>query len=104
MCPEPVPNGMFAATWEAVALLAATYVVLNVTLSFAAISKFVPLMVTATPSVPMLGVNPLTVGAPESARTVKFALLEMDPDGVVTVIGPVVAVSGTAVLICVTVA
>jgi len=52
----------------------------------------------------MLGVKPVIVGAPEFVRTVKFVVLDTDPDGVVTVIGPVVAVAGTLTEICVAVA
>ena len=44
------------------------------------------------------------VGAPESARTVKAVLVEIEPPGAVTVMGPVVAVAGTVATICVEVA
>ena len=67
-------------------------------------SKFVPVMVTAVPAVPMLGVKPLMVGTPEPAETVKFDALETDPDGVVTAIGPVLAAAGTVTTIRVAVA
>jgi len=102
--PEPVLAGTLVLTCEAVALLVAAYDVLTVTRSFAAMSKSVPLMATAVPLVPMLGVKPVMVGPPELARTVKFVVLDTDPDGVVTVIGPVVAVLGTVTMSCVALA
>jgi len=72
---------------------------LNSVRSFAAISKFVPEMVTAVPGVPIAGVKPLIVGAPLAAVTVKDVELVAGPLGVVIVIGPVVAPDGTAVTI-----
>jgi hypothetical protein len=58
-------------------------------------SKFVPLIATAVPGVPMVGVKLVMVGAPLVAVTVKAALLEADPAGEVTPIKPVVAAAGT---------
>jgi len=57
--------------------------------------KFVPLIVTTVPTGPNVGENDVIVGAP--AVTVKFVELVAVPDGVVTVIGPVVAPDGTVV-------
>ena len=59
----------------------------------------VPLTVTAVPGVPMVGVNPVMVGTPVEAVTVKGALLVAEPLGVVTLIEPVVALVGTVVTI-----
>jgi hypothetical protein len=58
-------------------------------------------MVTAAPGLPIVGVNEVTVGVWERP-TVKNSVLFTEPDGVVTVIGPVVAPDGTAVTISVT--
>ena len=69
-----------------------------------ATSKFVPEIETAVPTVPMLGVNPVIVGAPLAAVTVKDAVLVAEPFGAMTVIGPVAAPVGTVVMICVAVA
>jgi hypothetical protein len=68
------------------------------------VSKFVPVMVTAVPGVPMVGVNPVTVGAPVELVTMKAAALVAEPAGDVTAIGPVVAPEGTLVVIWVRVA
>lgn len=62
------------------------------------------MIVTADPVSPELGVKLLIVGAPESVRTVKAVLVETEPPGAVTEMGPVVAVAGTVTTICVVVA
>lgn len=67
------------------------------------VSKFVPVTVTAVPGVPILGVNPVIVGAPVELVTVNTELLAAEPLGEVTAIGPVVALLGTVVTIFVVV-
>jgi len=61
--------------------------------------KLVPVIVTAVPTGPLAGENEVIVGA--GGTTVKSPALVPVPDGVVTVILPLVAPAGTAVLICV---
>jgi hypothetical protein len=105
MRPDPVPRGTLVAIVVAVAELTAERALLNTTLLLATvISKLVPVMVTAVPGVPIVGLNPVIVGAPVAAVTVKGVLLVVEPVGVATVIGPVVAPDGTVVTICVAVA
>ena len=58
----------------------------------------VPVTVTAVPSGPLVGEKPVIVG---TAMTVKSAALVAVPPGVSTWMGPVVAPTGTVVLICV---
>jgi hypothetical protein len=68
----------------------------NLVLSFAAVgSRFVPVIVTAVPGAPTVGLNEVIVGAPVEALTVKAATDDADPFGEVTEIGPVVAPDGT---------
>jgi hypothetical protein len=57
-------------------------------------------MVAALPGLAIVGVKPLIVGVLEET-TVKGWLLEAEPEGAVTVIGPVVAPTGTLVTISV---
>jgi hypothetical protein len=59
----------------------------------------VPVIVTAVPAAPIVGVKLVMLGA--SVPTVNGVLLETVPDGVVTEINPVVAPTGTVVEICV---
>ena len=54
--------------------------------------KFVPLIVTAVPTGPLVGVKLPIVGA---GMTVKLAALVAVPPAVVTLTGPVVAPAGT---------
>jgi hypothetical protein len=61
-----------------------------------AVARFVPPIVTVAPTAPLVGENPETVGA--GGRTSKFVVLVAVPAGVVTEIGPVVAVEGTVVV------
>lgn len=56
--------------------------------------RFVPLMVTRVPAGPLDGVNPLICG-----RATKLAALLVVPEGVVTLILPVVALKGTDAVI-----
>ena len=66
--------------------------------------KFAPLIVTAVPGVPIVGLKLEIVGAPLEVVTVNEPLLVAEPAGEVTLIGPVVAPDGTVVTICVEVA
>jgi len=59
--------------------------------------KFVPVMVTAVAISPLAGVKLVMVGA--DGRTVKFDADVAVPLGLVTVILPVVAATGTAAVI-----
>jgi hypothetical protein len=70
----------------------------EVPLNFTAVApvKFAPLTTTVAPTSPRAGVKPVIRGA-----TVKVAALVAMPPGEVTVIGPVAAVAGTVVVICV---
>ena len=78
---------------------------LNITLLLAsAVSKFVPVMVTAVPGTPMVGLNAAMAGTSGAAVTVKRVVLVAEPVGVVTVIGPDAAPDGTVVTIRVAVA
>src|SRR5712692_3432121 len=98
MCPERAPVGTLVVSVVVAAELTAANAGLNRILLLAGdTSKFVPVMVTAVPAVPMVGVNPVMVGAPTTppAVTANGVLLVADPVGVVTVIGPVVAPAGT---------
>ena len=54
--------------------------------------KFVPLMVTLAPAVPLVGVKPVIVGG---TSTVKLLALVAVPPAVATLSGPVVAPPGT---------
>ena len=56
--------------------------------------KFVPVIVTEVPAVPIVGVTLEIVGAGDAA-TVKVAPLVAEPDGVVTAMAPEVAPDGT---------
>lgn len=58
--------------------------------------KFVPLIVTCVPTGPLGGVKLVIVGG---GMTVKFVPLIASPPGVVTVIAPVVAPTGTVAII-----
>src|SRR5262245_4236444 len=67
-------------------------------------SKFVPVIDTAVPGVPIVGVKLVIVGAPLVVVTVNGALLEADPAGAVTPIVPVAAPAGTVTVSCVALA
>lgn len=58
--------------------------------------KFAPLIVTLAPTAPLVGTTPVMRGA-----TVKFAELVPVPPGVVTLMGPVMALAGTVAVILV---
>jgi hypothetical protein len=49
-----------------------------VSFSLGVVSKFVPVIVTAVPGVPMVGVKPVIVGTPLLAVTVNAVLLEVE--------------------------
>jgi hypothetical protein len=59
--------------------------------------KLVPVIVTAVPTGPLVGLNPEIVGA--APDTVKLPLLVAVPPAVVTLIGPLDAPDGTVALI-----
>ena len=63
----------------------------------------VPVILTLVPAVPTVGVKLVTVGAP-GVPTMNDVLLVAVPEGVVTLIGPVVAPTGTVVTISLAVA
>jgi hypothetical protein len=67
----------------------------------AVFSKLLPEIFTVVPAVPIAGVKLVMTGASEP--TVNGMVLVAVPDGVMTVIGPVVAPAGTLVAICVAV-
>jgi hypothetical protein len=79
-------------------LIAAKVLLKAMRLFEAVVSKLVPVMVTAVPAAPIVGVKLVMVGAAD-ATTVNEALLVAKPVGVLTVIGPVVAPAGTLVTI-----
>ena len=75
-------------------------VVFTISRSFCgAISKFVPLTVTAPPASTTAGEKPLIVGEPPPDVTVKLAALVAEPAVEVNVIGPVEAPGGTVATI-----
>lgn len=88
-----------------VAELTVAWLLLNSTLLLAGtLSKFLPVIATAVPALPMTGVKLVMIGAPPEAATVKGVLLLAEPVGVVTLISPVMAPVGTLAIICVAVA
>ncbi len=103
--PECAPKGAVVPRVVEVAVVTVASVGLNRTALLAGVvSKLVPVIVTAVPTLPMVGVKLLIVGAPRGALvTVKFVLLVAEPEGLVTPIGPVVAPDGTVETICVAV-
>jgi len=101
--PDVAAEGTLVAIVVSDAELTTELVMLNFTLLLAGTSsKLAPVMLTAVPAIPIVGENPVMVGAPVGP-TVKFVLLVAEPAGVVTAIGPVVAADGTLVTICVAV-
>src|SRR6185436_1745582 len=97
--PEEAMRGTAVTRLVAVAEVAQAWVVLIVMRSLArTVEKFVPLMVKAVTGVPLPGVKPLKVGALDGP-TVKGVELVADPEGLVTLIVPVVAPAGTVVVI-----
>lgn len=62
------------------------------------LSKFVPVMITAVPTGPVMGLNEVTVGTVLNV-TVKLLKLVAVPIPLVTVMRPVVAFGGTIAVI-----
>jgi hypothetical protein len=94
--PVTPPNGTDAVI--CVAEFTVNVAVTPPNLTAVAPMKFVPVIVTAVPTAPLLGVNEPIVGTGE-AVTVKLAALVAVPPGVVTVITPDVAPAGTVAVI-----
>ena len=93
--PELVAVGTVESSEVAVAALIAERVVLNfVRLLPGVVSKLAPVIVTAVPAVPIVGVKLVMVGG-STWMTSNDVELEADPLGVVTEIAPVVAPDGT---------
>lgn len=87
-----------------VAEVGGAYATLNFKLLFEGVgSKFVPVIVTAVPAVPMVGLKPVTVGA-VFAPTVNAEVDVAVPAGEVIEIVPVVAPLGTVTTNCVALA
>ena len=100
--PKPIAKGTLVEMVVLVVALTVARAMLNFTLLLAGVvSKFVPVIVTGVPGVPLVGLKPVIVGGPPEAVTVKAALLVADPAGAVTAIGPVVAPDGTLATISV---
>jgi hypothetical protein len=66
--------------------------------TFVVVSKFVPVIVTNVPALPLVGEKPVIVGG---WITTKLLVVVAVPPVVVTVIGPVVAPVGTTAFTCV---
>lgn len=99
--PVVAPNGTVAVICESLLMV---YVIADVPLNLTADApvKVAPEIVTIVPIVPVPGANELIVGGLPTvgAVTVKLSALIAEPPAVVTVIAPVVAPTGTEVLIC----
>ena len=91
--PVVAVEGTVAVIWVAEFTTNVAATLLNVTA--VAPVKFVPVIVTDAPTGPNVGVNDVIVGG----GTVKLVRLDPVPPGVVTLIGPVVAVAGTVTVI-----
>src|SRR5215213_4190761 len=99
--PEDAPAGTFVVRLVAVAVLVVARTPLKAILLFEGVVwKFVPVMVTVSPTTPATGLKPVTFGT-LTAPTVKGLVLAAVPAGEVTETGPVVAPAGTLVTICV---
>jgi hypothetical protein len=99
--PDVAPTGTLVLISSAVALVTCESVTLNLAaLVVGVVWKLVPAMFTAVPGLPILGVNPVTVGL-FARPMVKGCVLEVEPVGVVTVMSPVDAPMGTVVTISV---
>src|SRR5579862_3517473 len=96
MWPDPAFEGTTVVTEVAVAALASVLVMLSAGLSFpGVVLNLVPVMVSAVPATPLDGLKLVIVGTAAAAVTVNEVRLVTDPEGAVTVIGPVVAPEGT---------
>lgn len=96
---EPVVAAAGTAVVICVVLFMVNVAAVPLNESAEAPAKFVPEITTLVPEVPLVGVKLEIVGA--GMLTVKFAAELADPPGVVTEIFPVVAPTGTEVVICV---
>ena len=95
--PVVAPEGTVAVTEVAVLVVNVAVIPLNLTAVTPV--RFVPVMVTLVPTLPLVGVNDVMVGRRdhgEVGRAVRRAAT-----AVVTWIGPVVAPVGTVAVICV---
>ncbi len=90
MAPEVAPAGTLVAILDVVDVLTEANVPLNETEGV--VSKRVPVIVTAVPTAPLVGLKPVTVG---ENNTVKLVALEMVTPLTVIEILPVVAPAGT---------
>ena len=94
--PVVAPSGTVALIWVSEVTVKVAAVPFNFTA--AAPVKWVPIMVTDVPTGPLRGEKELIVGAAVEV-TVKLVELLSLPEGVVTLILPVVAPPGTLVVI-----
>ena len=88
--PEVAPDGTLVAILDVVEVVTEANVPLNDTMGM--VMKFVPVIVTAVPTAPLVGLKPMTVG---EDNTVKLVALEMVTPLTVIEILPVVAPAGT---------
>src|SRR6266478_4628008 len=93
--PLLAPAGTVAVIWVAELTVKLALVPLNATV--VAPVRVVPVIVTEVPAEPLVGLNPVTVGA--GRVTVKLAVLVAVPPGVVTEIVPLLAPAGTVAVI-----
>jgi hypothetical protein len=99
-CPDPV--GTFRAIFESIAVFANAKVLLSFMMFDAAVMpKLLPEIFSVLPGSAIEGLKPIMTGVPGAETMVKGMPLFADPEGVVTVISPVVAPAGTVVVICV---
>jgi hypothetical protein len=104
MRPDVPPAGTVVAMLVLVAEVIEARVTLNFDLLLPAVgSKFVPVIVTGVPATAMVGLKSVIAGNPASPTTNDVLLVAL-PAGVVIAIGPVVAPTGTVVMIFVAVA
>jgi hypothetical protein len=94
--PVVAPAGTVAVIFVAEFMTNVACVLLNATA--VAVLKFVPLIVTAAPTAPLVGEMEVIVGEPETVTVNEAALVPVPPD-VVTLIEPLVAVEGTVAVI-----
>jgi hypothetical protein len=92
--PVVAPAGTVAVIFDAETKVYVAETPLNVTAVTPV--KLAPVIVTVVPTAPLAGVKLVILGA-----TVKVAELVAVPPAVVTLTGPVVALAGTAAVICV---
>jgi len=103
--PEAVFAGTVVARVVDVTLLTVAGLTFNRSLSFARVGSKLPVILTAAPATPLVGLKLVIVGDPlVVAVTVKFTELVAVPFGLVTEIGPAVAPVGTITVSCLFVA